>query len=187
MDFARGQRWLEGRIERQRQADAVAPRLGPRNLFRDDTQGVFAVLSYQQCRRVIVVGQRAEPVEDLVEEILRVDLLHDLPVDAVADLEHPLAIHGPHRVGQTGRDARKEPSIVAVERRLLPHERHRAPGGAATPDGSDHQVGSRRRMCVPDEPADVLQDPSWPSRGTASSRRASVSPGSITATQPWPA
>ncbi len=47
----------------------------------------------KQRRRVIVVGQRSEAVEDLVEEILRMDQLHDLAIDAVAHVEHPLAIH----------------------------------------------------------------------------------------------
>ena len=69
---------LKCRVDRQREADAVAPRLGPRDLLGDDAKRVLAALADQQRRRVIVVGQRTQAVEDLVEEILRVDLLHDL-------------------------------------------------------------------------------------------------------------
>ena len=41
---------------------------------------------------MIVERQRPDAVEDLIEEILRVDLLHDLPVDAIAHAEQSIAI-----------------------------------------------------------------------------------------------
>ena len=113
---------------------------------------------------MVVVRQRAEPGEDLVEEILRVDLLHDLPVDAVTDLEHPLPVHEPDGLGQRGGNAREEPPVIAAESRLRPHECHRAPCGTPPPDGSHHHVPSCRRMCMTNEPGDVVQIPAAPAR-----------------------
>ena len=49
---------------------------------------------------MVVAGERAQAVEDLVEEVLRMQLLHDLAVDAVAHLEHPLAVDALNGLGE---------------------------------------------------------------------------------------
>ena len=49
--------------------------------------GIAALVADQQSGRMIVAGQRTETVQDLVEEILRMDLLHDLAVDSLADAD----------------------------------------------------------------------------------------------------
>ena len=67
-------------------------RLRPRDLFRHHAQRRLVVLADEQRRRVIVEGQRPDAVQDLVEEILRVDLLHDLPVDPIAHAKEPIAV-----------------------------------------------------------------------------------------------
>ena len=92
MNLARFQDRAHFSVEHERQTDAFALRLRPGDLFRDDPKLVVAVLADQQRGRVIVVGQRSQPVENLVEEILRIDLHHDLPVDPVPDAQHLLAV-----------------------------------------------------------------------------------------------
>ena len=41
---------------------------------------------------MIVERQRSDAVQDLVEEILGMDLLHDLPVDPIAHAEESIAV-----------------------------------------------------------------------------------------------
>ena len=38
---------------------------------------------------MIVVGQRSDAIQDLIKEILRMNLFHDLPVDSVSDAKEP--------------------------------------------------------------------------------------------------
>ena len=71
MDLRRSEHGAHVVVERQREANPVALGLRPRDLLRDDAERVLAVLAHQQRRRVIVVRQRPDAVEDLVEEILR--------------------------------------------------------------------------------------------------------------------
>ena len=80
---------------------------------------------------MVVEGQRPDAVEDLVEEILRVDLLHDLPVDAVAHPQQPVAIDPVHRRRQRLGDARDQPPILAIEGVAGADQRHRAPRATA--------------------------------------------------------
>ena len=65
---------------------------------------------------MIVEGERSDAVEDLVEEILRMDLLHDLPVDAIAHAEEPIAVDPVNRGRQDRGDARDQASILPIER-----------------------------------------------------------------------
>ena len=67
---------------------------------------------------MIVVRQRTQAGQDLVEEILRVDLFHDSPVDPIAHLEHPFAVHELNGFGNGRGDPRQQPPVVVVERRL---------------------------------------------------------------------
>ena len=52
----------------------------------------LVLLADEQRRRMIVEGQRSDAVQDLIEEILRMDLLHDLPVDPIAHAKEPIAV-----------------------------------------------------------------------------------------------
>ena len=69
------------------------------------------------------MGQRPEAVEDLVEEILRMDLLHDLPVDPVSHAEHPIAVDAVNGV----RTAPWRCARAGVD----PPDRRDVPGGSA--------------------------------------------------------
>jgi hypothetical protein len=146
-------------VERQRESDPVALGLRPCDLLRDDAERILAVLAHEQRRRVIVGRQRADAVEDLVEEILRMDLLHDLAIDPVANFEHPLSIQDVNRLRHGGRDPGEEPPVVASEFRLGPHQAQSRPGGAAPSNRRHHQVAPGRRVRMADEPADVLEIP----------------------------
>ncbi len=159
VDLGRGQRRLEVGVERQRQPDVAASRLGPGDLFGDQPERILAALADEERRRVIVVGQRAEPVEDLVEKILRMDQLHDPPVDPVAHLEHPIAVHRLDRVRHDRGDPGQQTAVVVIEGRRRTCVGHRAPGGAAAPDRREHQIAADRRPGMPDELADVFEVP----------------------------
>src|SRR5262245_11091209 len=87
------------------------------------------------------------------------DLLHDFPVDAVTHFDHPFPVHESYGFGYCGSDACEQTPVIVVERRLRPHEDHRAPGGAAPADWSHHHVVANRRTGVTDEFEDVLQIP----------------------------
>jgi hypothetical protein len=54
------------------------------------------LLTDEERRRVIVVSQRPDAVQDLIEEIFRVDLFHDLPVDSVANPKQAIAVDPVH-------------------------------------------------------------------------------------------
>ena len=110
MDLGRGQHRLELRVERQREADMAASRFRPGDLLGDQAERVLAPLANQQRRRVVVVGQRSKAVQDLVEEVLRVDQLHDLAIDAVAHVEHPFTIHRLDGIRDRRRDPRQQPA-----------------------------------------------------------------------------
>ncbi len=159
VDLGRRQRRLELGVDWQREPDVPAARLRPGDLLGDEAQRVLAALADEQGGRVIVVGQRTEAVEDLVEEILRMEQLHDPPVDAVADLEHPLAVHRLDGIGHDGRGARHQSSVIMIERRRLAPERHRAPRRAAAADRREHHVAADRRPGMADEAGDVREIP----------------------------
>ena len=74
------------------QSDPLALGLRPRDLLGHHAQRRLVLLADQQRRRMIVERQRADAVQDLIEQILGVDLLHDLPVDPVAHAEQPIAV-----------------------------------------------------------------------------------------------
>jgi hypothetical protein len=99
---------------------------------------------------MIVERQRSDAVEDLVEEILGMDLLHDLPIDAVAHAQQPIAVDAVHRLGQDRGDARDQPPIVTIEFAPRRDQRERAPGAAPAPDRANQHVALQRRVGVPD-------------------------------------
>src|SRR5262249_17662850 len=99
---------------------------------------------------MIVEGQRSYPVHDLVEEILRMDLLHDLSVDPIAYTEKSNAIDPVNGRRQHRRDARHQASILAIEVAARREQGNGAPGPAAPADGSDQHVALDRRMGVAD-------------------------------------
>ena len=78
--------------DRNPQSDPLALGLGPGDLFRHHAQRRFVLLADEQRRRMIVEGQRSDAVQDLIEEILGMDLLHDLPVDPIAHAKEPIAV-----------------------------------------------------------------------------------------------
>ena len=98
--------------DRDLESDPLALRLRPCDLFRDHAQRRFAVFANEQRRRMIVEGQRSEAVEDLIEEILRMDLHHHLPVDPVAHAEESIAIDSVNG----GRQDRSDPRHQAAGR-----------------------------------------------------------------------
>jgi len=71
-------------VERERFADAAALALAPGDLLRHQFERVGAFFVDEDAGRVVVERERAKAVEDLVEEILRAQLLHHLAVDARA-------------------------------------------------------------------------------------------------------
>ena len=60
--------------------------------------------------------QRAKAIENLIEEVLRVDLLHDLAVDPFPHAQHPLPVHRLDGVGDQSRDPRQPTSIAFIIR-----------------------------------------------------------------------
>src|SRR5262249_19747376 len=98
----------------------------------------------------IVVSQGADAVEDLVEGVLRMDLLADLPVDLVAHAEQPVAIDPMDPLGERSADAPEQTPIVAVVRSARTKERDRAPGSLAPSQRGHQHLALDRRMFVPD-------------------------------------
>ena len=66
------------------------------------------------------MGQRPQAIQDLVEEIHRVNLLHDLAVDSLADAQHPFAVNRLDGLGDYRGDAKEFSSITFVVRRSTP-------------------------------------------------------------------
>ena len=108
---------------------------------------------------MIVPGERAEAIEDLVEEILRVQLLADLAVDAVAHLEHPVAIHLRDPIRDERRDPQQQALVTAGVRAAVAHQRQRGPPSSASRDWHDGHVGRADRTLHADEPGEQLHVP----------------------------
>ena len=99
---------------------------------------------------MIVESQRADAVQDLVEEIFRMDLLHQLSVDPISHSKEPVAVDpvkgSRHDLG----DAPDEASIVPIEGMTRAHERNGAPCPATPSYRSNQHVALKWRMCVAD-------------------------------------
>ena len=108
---------------------------------------------------MIVESQGADAVQDLVEEILRMDLLHDLSVDAISYAKEPVAVDPVQGVRQDVGDTPDEASIVTIERMTRPHERNRAPCAATPSYRSNHHVALNRRIGVPDVASQNVEIP----------------------------
>jgi hypothetical protein len=59
------------------------------------------------------VGQRPDAIQNLIEKILRTNLLHDLPVDAIANAKQPVAVN-PVWAAELGRDPCEQAPIVPI-------------------------------------------------------------------------
>ena len=68
--------------QRDLQADAPAFSLEPRHLLGHQFKMALTVLTDEQRRRMVVAGERAQSMEDLIEEILGPELLHHFPIDS---------------------------------------------------------------------------------------------------------
>ena len=82
----------------------------------DDLEFAQLVVGNQQRGGVVITCQRTETVQDLVEQILRTKLLHDLAIDAVADLERSLAVESREMTGQERGEAMQDVVILRRHR-----------------------------------------------------------------------
>ena len=89
---------------RQPEPDPRALHLGPGDLLRHDAKRRLIFLADEQCGRVIVVGQRPDAIQDLIEEILRMNLLHDFAIDPVSHAKEPVAVDPVNGFRQRRRD-----------------------------------------------------------------------------------
>ena len=99
---------------------------------------------------MIVESQRADAVQDLVEEIFRMDLLHQLSVDPISHSKEPVAVDpvkgSRHDLG----DAPDEVSIVPIEGVTRAHKRNGAPCPATPSYRSNQHVALNWRLRVAD-------------------------------------
>ena len=108
---------------------------------------------------MIVPGERSKAVEDLIKEVLRMELLFDLPVDPIADLEHTLAVHFLNSVGRDVGDARQEALVVSVVWSPRTHEGECRPRSTTAPDRRDRHILGASRSFNADEPRQQIQVP----------------------------
>ena len=94
--------------------------------------------------------QRADTVEDLIEEILRMDLLHHLAIDSITDAKQSIPVDPIDRCRQRARDAGHQPSIFPIEGPPRAFDREGAPCAAPPADRANDEVISDRRIRVAD-------------------------------------
>jgi hypothetical protein len=82
---------------------------------------------------MIVERQRSNAVQDLIEEILGMDLLHDLAVDPITHAKEPLAVDAVDCRRQDGGNSRHQPPILAIEILAGGDQGNRAPRALAPP------------------------------------------------------
>ena len=87
------------------------------------------------------------------------ELLHDLPVDPIANAQHPFPVHVLDGLGGDRRDAPKEVAVVPLERTAWPHERQRRPRATSAAQGSDQQIVRPGRVLVADETSEQVEVP----------------------------
>jgi hypothetical protein len=150
--------------DRYPQTDPLALRLGPRDLFRHYAQRRLVFLANEQRRRMIVEREGTDAVQDLVEEILGMDLLHDLPVDPVTNTQQSIAVDPVNGGRQDCCDASDQPSILVIEDASGRRQGNRAPRAASPPDRSEQHVALYRRVGVTDVPGQDAQVPIRPLR-----------------------
>ena len=124
-----------------------------------------AFVANEERGRVIVVSERSKAIEDLVEEVLGVDLLHDFPVDPVAHVADAIPVDLLNGVRQ--RRCGRAPGDVRSSRskgRRLAHDRNSAPCASTPAHRADHQVRLDRRMLMPDEASQRVEVPGRLSR-----------------------
>ena len=111
---------------------------------------------------MIVESQRADAVQDLVEEIFRMDLLHQLSVDPISHSKEPVAVDpvkgSRHDLG----DAPDEVSIVPIEGVTRAHKRNGAPCPATPSYRSNQHVALNWRLCVADVACQNVEIPFAP-------------------------
>src|SRR2546426_638794 len=113
---------------------------------------------------MIVAGQGAQPVEDLIEEVLRPELLRDLPVDPIAHFQHALPVDRLDRRGAGTRDPPQGAARAAVERLLPVQEGQDRPGPPAPPHWGKQEVSGKRGTLVANKPAEQPRVPVHPLR-----------------------
>ena len=145
--------------EREAKTDAMALRLRPRNLFRDDLQLLIVLVTNQQRRRVIVVREGPETVQNLIEQVLRMELFHDLAIDPIAHAEHPLPVHVLDRIRDDGDDAHEESAIVPLIGTPRTPKGERRPRAVPPPNRRHDEVFLPGRMLVPNELREDLEVP----------------------------
>ena len=111
---------------------------------------------------MIVESQGADAVQDLVEEILRMDVLHYLSVDAISYSKEPVAVDPVKGSRQDLGDTPDEVSIVTIERMTRAHERNRAPCATTPSYRSNQHVALNWRMCVADVACQNVEIPVAP-------------------------
>ena len=99
---------------------------------------------------MIVERERPEPVEDLIEEILRMDLLHDFSVDPIPYAKQAITVNPMNSRRNCHRDAGDQAAILPVVRAARSDERHRAPGASAPAHRPDQHVALDRGIGVTD-------------------------------------
>src|SRR5262245_57359869 len=107
---------------------------------------------------MVVMRERPEAVQDLIEEVLGMEVLHHLPVYPVAHAADAIAVDLMNGIRQRRSRPHQETSILVTERALA-HHRNGAPGTSAPPDGADQQVRLNRRTLVSDEAGQRVEVP----------------------------
>src|SRR5436309_10061585 len=113
---------------------------------------------------MVVAGQGAQPVEDLIEEVLRAELLRDLPVDPIAHFQHALPVDRLDRRGDRSRDPPQGAPRAAVERLFPVQEGQHRPGPPAPPHRGKQEVSRKRGTLVANKPAEQPRVPVHPLR-----------------------
>src|SRR5262245_40492155 len=108
---------------------------------------------------MIVAGQGTQAVQDLVEEIFGMELLHDLPIDPITDAQHTFSIHVLDGLRSDGGNPPEQVTVVSLEGAAGPHERQRRPGASSPPHRSNQQVVFPRRMLVSNEASQEIEVP----------------------------
>src|SRR5881397_1796255 len=133
---------------------------------------------------MVVAGQGAQPVEDLIEEVLRAELLRDLPVDSIAHFQHALPVDRLDRRGDRSRDPPQGAPRAAVERLFPVQEGQHRPGPPAPPHRGKQEVSRKRGTLVANKPAEQPRVPVHPLRD-GEDDLCGPWPGRSTATQLW--
>src|ERR1043166_7243891 len=100
---------------------------------------------------MVVARERAQRIEDLVEQITWPELLHDLAIDAGPYLFDPLHIDTIKQRGDVIRDCREHARVPPCELLAPPRQHQRGPPSTAPPQGHDQQVKRNLRSFAAQE------------------------------------